>query len=397
MLALFLASSLTAAQAAPPTPAAPPAPRFVSEKRVLIQGDSSDVFAAGEAVVVEDPVGDNAFLAGETVTVDAAVRGDLFATGQTLYIDAPVGGDVYAAAGQILLGPDGSIGGHLLAAASEVRLEGPVSGGVSAGAGLVVIRAPIGGDVTLEAGEVLLEAGSVGGALTANAGRVALGAPVGGDVAVEAGDLELLDGASIGGDLTYSTPAAAPSAEAAVRGEVSWSEGGAPEAGGEQEEGPLAAAIGWTLWTGWDYLAHALVGGALLLLSGGAAGRASRLLSERPSQSLGAGVVGFVILPIASLIACALIIPLPLGLLGLLGFGALLYTAQLVAAQALGDEILRRLRPGAWGSPIISLLVGLAPIVVLSGLPWVGNLVWFAATALGGGALWLWLREPART
>jgi len=107
-------------------------------------------------------------------------------------------------------------------------------------------------------------------------------------------------------------------------------------------------------------------------------------------------VVGLVLLPVVSLLACVTILPLPLGMLGFLLFAALLFVGQLVTAQAVGDEILRRFRPGTWGSPVMSMAVGLVPLALLASVPWVGGLVWLSATVAGGGAIWLQVRELAR-
>ena len=370
MNVLYLATTL--ALAAPTVSLEPaevtPAPRFEADEVLHIQGDSSDIFAAADSVYVDAPIGDNAFLAGAEVHIDSAVHGDLFAAGETLYIDAPVHGDVYALGGEVLVGPNGRIDGHLRAAGGEFDIGGPVGGSVMVGAGRVVIGAPIGGDVMLEAGELVFR-----------------------------------DGGHVGGDLLYTTPEATPGVDGAVDGAVSWTQSDAESIGvdirlrsDEVEPGFLDSAVSWGFWTGWSLVTKLIVGGVLLLLGGGAAARVGRVLVEKPSQSLGFGVAVFWLLPMASLFACLTLIPLPLGLLGFLTFAALLYVSQLVAAQALGDEILRRFRPGAWGSPAVSMAVGLVPLVLLSSLPWVGPLVWFVATLLGGGAIWLWLRELAR-
>ncbi|MFT7520029.1 MAG: hypothetical protein ACI9MC_002173, partial [Kiritimatiellia bacterium] len=61
--------------------------------------------------------------------------------------------------------------------------------------------------------------------------------------------------------------------------------------------------------------------------------------------------------------------------------------------QALGDVILRRFRPDAWGSPVLSMVVGLVPLVLLMSLPWIGGLVWIAVMLLGFGAIFLAARE----
>ena len=213
---------------------------------------------------------------------------------------------------------------------------------------------------------------------------------VGGDVSVDAGELILGDAASIGGNLEYSAPEPAPRADEVVGGSVSWTQVDAEESH-EHRPSMFGALALWALFTGWSYASKLVTGVALLLLFGTAG--VSRMLQDKPAQSLGYGVAGFLLLPMASLMAMAFIIPLPLGVLGLIVFGLGLFLCQLFAAQALGERILAKLRPGRTGAPALALAVGLVPLVFFSSLPWVGFLVWYIATVMGAGALWLRVRE----
>ena len=126
-----------------------------------------------------------------------------------------------------------------------------------------------------------------------------------------------------------------------------------------------------------------------------AAAGVGRELADRPGASLGLGFVAACVLPVASTLALVTIVPFPLGILGWTAFFVLLYVAQLFAAQAVGDAILKRARPEAVGSPYVSLAVGLVPLVLLVAVPWVGSLAWVLATLAGLGALTLRLRDRA--
>ena len=183
-----------------------------------------------------------------------------------------------------------------------------------------------------------------------------------------------------------------------VGGTVSFTQAVEPEEGPtfEEEEEPagfVSSALSAIGWARWSYLSKLIVGFSFLLLFGEAAGRVARSLLDQPARAFGLGFVALCVLPVASTAAMITLLPLPLGVLGWLAFGVLLYGAQILAAQALGDQILRSLRPGALGSPYISMAVGLAPIVLLSYLPWIGTLSWLAATIAGVGALWIGTRR----
>lgn len=43
--------------------------------------------------------------------------------------------------------------------------------------------------------------------------------------------------------------------------------------------------------------------------------------------------------------------------------------------------------------PVLSMVVGLVPLVLLMSLPWIGGLVWIAVMLLGFGAIFLAARE----
>lgn len=344
----------------PPEPAEPPARRLPTrvegDERVTADEPSEDLFLMGQEATLAAPVHDNAFVMAQQVTVEAPVLGDLFAMGQNVQIDAPVSGDVYALGAQVVLSEAGSVGGNLHAAAGEVEIGGSIGGDVSIGAGEVVLAAPIAGDVALEVGQLTIE-----------------------------------EGARIGGALTYTAPHPAEGLEALGAQSVAYTEQIEPV-----EEPPSAGGriVGWVMWTSWSYLSKLLVGFAALALGGPTVAQIGRTLREKPAESLGFGFVLACVLPVASTLAIVTILPLPLGIVGWMVFGILMYAAQILAAQTVGDLILRQIRPGALGSPYVSMAVGLAPLVLIVSLPWLGSLAWLVATLGGLGALWLTLRRP---
>jgi cytoskeletal protein CcmA (bactofilin family) len=333
---------------------------FGGDVVVESDGPAEDLFLMGQQVTVGHPVADNTFLMSQIAMVQAPVQGDLLAMAEIVRIDAPVGGDVYALGKQVVLTEKGAIGGHLYARAAEVRLEGPVGGDVSVGAGELVLAGPVAGDVWAEVGVLKLSGGSVGG------------------------------------DLAYAAPTSVDGLESLVAGTVTFTQQLELDEEAEVEPAPpsvLSRVVSWTLWTGWTYGSLLLVGFVFLGLGGEPAGRVARVLGEQPARALGVGFVVMSVLPVASLVAMALILPLPLGVLGLLVLAVALYAGQLFAAQALGDQIVRTLQPGALGNPYISMAVGLVPLVLLGLLPWLGTLVWLAATLAGVGGLWMGLRR----
>lgn len=353
---LLLASLLPVATAAPH-------PIFLgTDDTVEVVDADNDAFVAAESVVVSERIGDNAFLAGQTIRIEAPVDGDLFSASETLRIDAPVHGDVFAVGETIELGPEGRIDGHLWTAGATIEVSGPVFGDVRVGAGELIVNAPIHGDVEAEVGALTFD-----------------------------------DGGVVRGDLAYRSPSVSDDAEAATEGTVSWTKATDEDGAhiGSPHEHDSGAGM-WTLWTGWRIIGQLIVGAVLLMLGGRTTAAFGEALDARPSESLGLGLVGMVVLPIASVLACLMVLPLPLGMLGLALFGILLYVGQLVAAQALGARLLRRFGPEVNGTPLLHLLVGVVPLAILTGLPFLGGLVGFLVTVLGAGAIGLHLRAVTR-
>jgi cytoskeletal protein CcmA (bactofilin family) len=345
-----------------PALSAPLPVRFESDEKVVLDAPADDVFAFARQITAGAGISDNGFLFGEEVVIDGPVVGDLFVMAADLRIRGPVGGDVYVFAGNVQLEPGAAIGGHLYAFGGNATLEGP-----------------IGGDVT------------------AGAGRLELASLVAGDVSAEVGELTLRDGAGVGGDLDYTAQSAVSGLDDIVGGTVTFTQAVEET---ETPEVETSSALGdawwWGVWTVWEYATKLAVGAVLLLLGGAAASRVGRTLVEDPGRSLGLGFTVSSVALVASTVALATVVLFPLGALGLTALFVALYVGQLAAAQALGDVLLRRFRPEAFGSPIVSLAVGLLPLVLASALPWVGWLAWYVATMFGIGAAWMQLRSLAR-
>jgi len=337
---------------------APQAPTlWLQDQHVEVSGLANDVFAMGQLVQLVGSVQDNAFAMGQTVQLadQGQVDGDLLALGQIVRIDRPVEGDVYAVAEQLRIGPEGVVGGDLYGGGALVVIEGSVLGDVEVGAGRVDLQGTVGGDFTVEAGE-----------------------------------LDIAPGAVVGGDLAYTASQEAELPAGAVGGGVSFDEIELSTHGGAKSEPSLLAEAAWgALGLGWKYLSSLIVGFVLLALGGEErVRRAARLVRSQPARSAGIGFVIAVVLPVAALVAMALILPLPLGVLGLVVWGVGLYVARLLVAQALGDAILGQVRPDSTGSPYLSLAVGLPAILLAFQIPWLGALLWLGVTVLGLGALW---------
>lgn len=331
---------------------------FEADQTVTIDAPVDDLFAFAQDVQIQALVQDNAFTLAQRIRLEPGeeVAGDLYAMSETTEIRGRVRGDLYAMSGAVLLAEEAQVDGHVFVGAGQVKLEGAVGGNIEGGGG-----------------EILLDG------------------PVGGDVRLDAGSLALGSDAALAGDLTYTSAHEASIDErASVAGRTTFElvEEDDLELTIEEEPSLLGRMFGETLWLGWTYLGALSVGFAGLFLMGPAASRPARALLARPGPALGLGFVVACVLPVASMMAIATIVPLPLGVIGLVAWAVGMYLAKIVAGQALGDAMLTRIQPGSVGSPYVSLAVGLLVLSVAMALPYVGTLVWIAAVVAGLGGMW---------
>jgi hypothetical protein len=115
-------------------------------------------------------------------------------------------------------------------------------------------------------------------------------------------------------------------------------------------------------------------------------GRASRVLLERPWQSLGWGVLISIFGPFAFLLLLLSIIGIPLALLWLLTWLFVMGLGSMVAGVAVGRWLLHR---ADWHQDSLPLaaLFGVPLVVILCSIPGVGGLVALVALSWAAGGL----------
>jgi len=322
---------------------------IVFGESVEIDGDvAGDVIAVGSRVSIRGRVGGGVFTAAESVTIDGEVGGSVLGlVSETLAITSPrIAGNLYGAGSTIDVDRRAKIDQNAVVAGERVQLAGSVGRDVLAGAEDVEVS------------------GSIGGQLTAYAEQIALRAPahIGGDVNAHvssADQLSVAPGAVIGGELktTLRTP---------------------HEETNEYRKGD------YYLFQLLRFAAAFLTGVIVLALVPGL----QRVAIHRAGDALLAGGVGLVTLvatPIIAVLIAITLIGLPIGLFALLLWMAGVYLAKVVLAQFIGARILQA--PATPRHYTITLGVGLALVIVLVNLPFIGGLLNFVMTVLGLGML----------
>ena len=333
---------------------------------------NGDYFAAGEKVVVSGTVRGDAYIAGGNIRIDGNIDGDLLVAGGDIEIAGRVGGDVRAAGGDVTV--LGDVGKNLT---------------LLAGSGEVLPGAKLGGNVVALGGDVLVET-PVPGSLTSAAGGLTVADSVGNGINAFVGELNLTSKASVAGDLTYwSEEQADISKEATISGKVIQNK---PEKKVDTQQAEKFFAgikIGFDIFF---LLSALLVGLAFAGLLPNFVRRISNMVLGRPWASLGFGFLALIVMPIAAVILMVTVIGLPVGLLTLVGYMALLWLSKVFVSFAVGRRILDLMgRKGA--GLVLSLVLGLVVLGVLDWVPIVGGLVGFVLMLMGMGGYLLTKRE----
>ncbi len=354
---LTLAPALLSAQTAASKPeagaSAPTPDRFSAAATVAVDTPvAGDLIAAGGNIDVSANVGGDAVLAGGDVSVDAPIQQGIYAAGGRVFINAPVQRNARIAGGEVELGP----------------------------------RAKIAGNASIGGGEVTV-GGAVGGSLQIGGGRVYVNGPIGGDVDIGGGDIELGPGARIGGRLRYASGKVIvqdPAAE--VRGGILRVE--APADGRRH----VSRAAGWVWTLGMAMIAALLVAALPRLFA-----EVSETARARWALSLLVGLVALASIPALALIALITVVGIPLGLVTIALYFALLLVSYVAAGIAAGDLALRQwqqARATQIGARVVAAMLGTLAIGALGRIPFVGGLVVLVAVLLGAGALLMRMRPP---
>jgi cytoskeletal protein CcmA (bactofilin family) len=304
--------------------------------------------------VVDGEITGDAFVAVNTFVIHGRVGDSTRFFGNSLTISGTVDGDVLAFGGLVDLKPGARITGSLIAFTQTVNVEGVVEGDMNATAGEMLISGTVGGNAQLKADRIQLEpSGSI------------------------AGDLAYTSRKEIDADLA-----------SIVAGDVHYEEELEDDDGGGSAFFSLFSIAIWT----WATVAAMIVGlVALALLRGAAPGITERIDRDALVGTL-IGFGTFLIVPAAAVVAIALLVTLPLGVIVLMLFIGALYLAKMPVALWAGRRLL-----GVLGSrdpsPFLALLLGLLLLYLLFAVPYLGKLVWLVTTWLGLGAMILAARS----
>jgi len=289
-----------------------------------------------------------------------------------------VGGDVHVTE---------AVHGRLRAVGGNVTLDAPVEGRVQIAGGTVVLgsAAVVSGDASIAGGDVTVD-GTIKGRLRAAGGNVRIDGPVSGDASIAAGNLELGPHARIEGKLRFRGGDLRRDAAAQVTGGIDQAPPRASSRHPHRERTPVERFLHGWLWSVGLIMLAALIAAALPGLSQ----RMTLELRERPWITPLLGLVALTTIPVAAVLVMITIIGIPIGVLALIAYAALLLLGYVWVAVVVGGMLLDRVKPEtatrtAWhaGAAALAMLM----LAILVRVPVLGGFVKLSAIAFGVGMI----------
>lgn len=331
-------------------------------------------------------------------------EGDLKKFSSAVVIEGTQAGDLTVWAGSLVV--TGRVAGELSAKVGSATISGEVDDDAEIWSGSTNITGTVRGNLTVYGGTLVLSPGAhvtgslkafvqectmdgtVDADLEATGGVVSLGGKVGGDAVIESETFTPGAGAKVGGDLTYSSRSPVSlEGKGVVGGEIRSEEHKASThvntARRRTDEGSHLVLIG--------FICTMIFGPLAVLASRRFLPYAVETIGRDPLRSLGTGFV-VALTPIAVTFTAILIVTIPLIALYWIAFVLVAFFAKVPVAVWLGRfgwVNLGRPEPSVWRA----FLVGVPALYLLIAIPYLGNVIWVAATLLGLGAFFLGVRE----
>lgn len=358
-------------------------------------------------------VNDDLYLLAGEVYIDGIVRGDLYVAAGYVEINGTVEGDLVAAAGSVVI--RGTVVDDVRVAAGGVEVSGNVGDDllIAAGGGPNTFAFPmqqpsvpqgvriaqsaiVGGDLYLMAGGGTVN-GTIAGDLSAVLAELTLGAQVGGDANLIAENLRITPESRIAGSLTYTAPER-------LSGLDQNAESVFYRAAETQEVrvSPVQGILGWLARTIALLIGFAGLSWLVLRFAPQSLIRPVASLNDAPVESGIYGLVAGALLIFVPILSTVLVVIMAVfwgifpafvlftflfGGLALLWFFSPLITGLWLGQRIVGTSSQER-------SLLVTLLLGLALIVLLGRVPILGWLIYLISFVLAFGGLLRSMRRP---
>ncbi len=327
-------------------------PTFIFSQDVIIHPKDTihegNYIRVGQSIDVSGTVTKDVMVVGRAITVTGSVGGDVLAVGQTVTIKGHVAGNVRVVGAQVII--EGTVGKNVtlvaqsstLTKGSRVGWDAFVRGSVAQFHGIV--------DGSVQVGaETITLAGTITGAFQGSANKQLLIAPT----------------ARIGKALTYQSPKPIDVPNGA--------QVPSPQYQPLQRNQEHKSRQGSLFWSLVSLFGAWIVGLVLLTLFPEWFKKCSTIVRDQPRQVMGWGVVGLLLTPALSIILAITLIGIPLAILLMILYSALLYSSKIIVGYLLGIAVARKI---GWSEkPLGIMLGGVLLFVLLLHVRFVGAIV----------------------
>lgn len=323
---------------------------YAAGQNVEIYGTvNGDLFLAGQNIIIDsENINGDIFAAGSTLTIKGTVNGSVRFVGEQFNIDGQISDNVFFAGQTAIVGNEAVINGHMTAWGQQVSLRGQVVGDLEGGLETVNVSGQVGQDLDMYLSDN-----------NANSLQLADGAIIGGSVKYHAWqEIEISDQVEIGGEVVFEKMIHKPAKPF------------------------FAMAMLWSLVL--KFFGMLVVGMILIYLWPKFFPHVVGRVKKHPVKTLFIGLATLILTPIISVILMITVIGLPLALIIMATWVAMLYIAKVMAAWLVGKWLKDKLFTNYKWSAISVLALGVFIYVLISQIPVIG---WLAVFIL---FLWAW-------
>jgi hypothetical protein len=333
-----------------------------------------DLIIAGGTVIINDTVTNDILLVGGTVTFNGFVGDDIRCAGGNMRISKNVTGDVVTAGGNIIIDKGVTIGG-LIAGGGNITVDGIINGELKGAFGTLILNGTITKDIDCRAG------------------KITVNGPVSGKAVLSSTDIIIGNNAAFNNTVRY------------------WNKNGTVDFKQSLKNGKATYDASLRMQTGqWYYLGAATIIGLFWYLSmaflmimivqylfSATLKKAADTVFNSSLKCLGYGFLFFIAVPIAAVIAFITVIGVPVGVLLLFSYVALLMLASVITSLAVAHWFNNRNNYQWHYWRMVFAAFGIfALLKLISSVPFIGWLLVILLTCMAFGGILLninWKRK----
>lgn len=272
---------------------------YISGGDILINAPVyGDLIIAGGTITINDTVYNDIIVAGGTVSFNGYVGDDIRCAGGKLNILKNVAGDVVATGGKIVINKDATIG-NLISAGGEITIDGNVAGMVKTASGKLLLNGNVMKDIDCRGGIITINGTIQGKSVIAASDKIIIG-----------------DAAAFGNGVRYWVRGNNVDFKQSVKGGQAVYDSSLRMNYNRWYYLGFASVLGLVWYVGMAFLMIMIV----QYLFSATMKKAGQTAYDRALKSLGYGLLFWIGVPIAAVVACITIIGVPVGIILLFSY-----------------------------------------------------------------------------